>query len=181
MTKCQKYPTYAIFLKSWWFKGCQKNDIPKCPKWSDPRFKSPLVDFKLLHYPQGLFQTNHLIVVVVVVGGGGVGGGGCPTHPQHHNKFSRNRVQPLWGDPQIVYGNLSWHWHCCEQKLFMPMKACIKSKPYQNFIMMWLCFTMLSVEVYWTQLAEQASVAEISQIDLPGTIKCIFLVWLHYH
>ena len=29
MTKCQKYPTYAIFLNSWSFKGV-KNDIPKC-------------------------------------------------------------------------------------------------------------------------------------------------------
>ena len=33
MTKWQKYPTYAIFLKSWWFKDV-KNDNPKC---SDPR------------------------------------------------------------------------------------------------------------------------------------------------
>ena len=35
MTKCQKYPTYAIFHYSWWFEDV-KNYIPKCPKWSDP-------------------------------------------------------------------------------------------------------------------------------------------------
>ena len=35
MTKCQKYPTYAIFLNSWWFKDV-KNDN------SDPRYT---VDF----------------------------------------------------------------------------------------------------------------------------------------
>ena len=35
MTKCQEYQTYAIFLNSCWFKDV-KNDIPNCPKWSDP-------------------------------------------------------------------------------------------------------------------------------------------------
>ena len=43
---CQKYPTYAIFLNSWWFKDV-KNDNPKC---SDPRYT---VDFCTV--PQGLF------------------------------------------------------------------------------------------------------------------------------
>ena len=35
LLKCQEYQTYAIFLNSCWFKDV-KNDIPKCPKWSDP-------------------------------------------------------------------------------------------------------------------------------------------------
>ena len=46
MTKWQKYPTYAIFLNSWWFKDV-KNDNPK---YSDPRYT---VDFCTV--PPGLF------------------------------------------------------------------------------------------------------------------------------
>ena len=61
MTKCQKYPTYAIFLNSWWFKDV-KNDILKCPKCyeirSDPKSKSPLVDFRLLQCPTRLIFLN---------------------------------------------------------------------------------------------------------------------------
>ena len=81
MTKCQKYPTYAIFLNSWWFKYV-KNDIRSDIRYgiflkaggsrmsnmifsnvpsvtrsnprSDQRSKSPLVDFRLLHCPPGL-------------------------------------------------------------------------------------------------------------------------------
>ena len=36
ITKWLKYPTYAIFLNSWWFKDV-KNDILKCPKCSEIR------------------------------------------------------------------------------------------------------------------------------------------------
>ena len=31
MTKCQKYPIYAIYLNSFWFKDL-KNDNPQCPE-----------------------------------------------------------------------------------------------------------------------------------------------------
>ena len=48
MTKWQKYPTYAIFLNSWWFKDV-KNDNPKC---SDPRYT---VDFCTV--PPGLYHA----------------------------------------------------------------------------------------------------------------------------
>ena len=69
LLKCQEYQTYAIFLNSCWFKDV-KNDIPKCPKWSDPttdptsdpRSKSPLVDFRLLHCPP------RFILSAVVIG-----------------------------------------------------------------------------------------------------------------
>ena len=47
MTKWQKYPTYAIFLNSWWFKDV-KNDNPK---YSDPRYT---VDFCTV--PPGLLN-----------------------------------------------------------------------------------------------------------------------------
>ena len=46
MTKWPKYPTYAIFLNSWWFKDV-KNDNPK---YSDPRYT---VDFCTV--PPGLY------------------------------------------------------------------------------------------------------------------------------
>ena len=46
MTKWPKYPTYAIFLNSWWFKDV-KNDNTK---YSDPRYT---VDFCTV--PPGLF------------------------------------------------------------------------------------------------------------------------------
>ena len=49
MTKWQKYPTYAIFLNSWWFKDV-KNDNPKC---SDLRYT---LDFCTV--PPGLFYQN---------------------------------------------------------------------------------------------------------------------------
>ena len=44
MTKWQKYPTYAIFLNSWWFKDV-KNDILKCPKCY--QIRSEIWDLKL--------------------------------------------------------------------------------------------------------------------------------------
>ena len=52
MTKWQKYPTYAIFLNSWWFKDV-KNDNPK---YSDPRYT---VDFCTVPPGLSLCETHY--------------------------------------------------------------------------------------------------------------------------